>query len=385
MNLTSAARKYGNYKVGHKEFLLLQEALDYAKNDFHKVRYSMFGVDNLDLSQDPFPGLTISDLYRIRAQEIRDSYDYLVLNLSGGPDSMNILNTFVDNNIMLDEIVNYNSLNSTGVIHGTGNNTDYVYNVRPCLQELEKRPGWRTKFTVIDEVDLVTRLISTAYRSGHEELLHGAGGPNGNTSVRGQGIQYVDHVWKMIKDGKKVGVIIGTDKPWSKVINNQRCLIFTDVNRSQFVEFIIDNQVPPYMEWFYQSDFRIACKQAYMLQKFVTTNTSSALYEPIDCLAKSGFRNAHNWPGADGMTNLKYAPFHHVIYPGYTPAVITPKDQNTLLRPRDNWWLHNAEDKLKRFYARSIVKWNEQTATNDYSKHRILKATKVKIDTVWIN
>jgi hypothetical protein len=44
----------------------------------------------------------IEELYKIRAQQLRDSYDYLILNYSGGSDSHNILHTFLKHNIKLD-------------------------------------------------------------------------------------------------------------------------------------------------------------------------------------------------------------------------------------------------------------------------------------------
>jgi hypothetical protein len=46
--------------------------------------------------------VTITELYRQRAQQLRDSYDYLILNYSGGADSHNILETFLNFNIKLD-------------------------------------------------------------------------------------------------------------------------------------------------------------------------------------------------------------------------------------------------------------------------------------------
>jgi hypothetical protein len=42
------------------------------------------------------PSTSLDELYRQRAQEIRDKYDYVVLWYSGGPDSWNILNTFIN-------------------------------------------------------------------------------------------------------------------------------------------------------------------------------------------------------------------------------------------------------------------------------------------------
>lgn len=52
------------------------------------------------------PNLTASleDLYVARARQLRDTYDYLILNYSGGSDSHNILTIFLKNNIKLDHI-----------------------------------------------------------------------------------------------------------------------------------------------------------------------------------------------------------------------------------------------------------------------------------------
>ena len=45
------------------------------------------------------PNIDISILYKIRAQQIRDKYKYLVLCYSGGHDSTEILWTFLNNKI----------------------------------------------------------------------------------------------------------------------------------------------------------------------------------------------------------------------------------------------------------------------------------------------
>ena len=51
------------------------------------------------------PTLTLKEVYKNRALQLREKYDYLVLNYSGGSDSHNILHTFLENNIRLDEIL----------------------------------------------------------------------------------------------------------------------------------------------------------------------------------------------------------------------------------------------------------------------------------------
>jgi len=47
---------------------------------------------------------SLKELYRQRAQQLRESYDYLILNYSGGSDSHNILMTFLEYGIKLDHI-----------------------------------------------------------------------------------------------------------------------------------------------------------------------------------------------------------------------------------------------------------------------------------------
>ena len=47
---------------------------------------------------------SVEAMYRQRALQLRESYDYLILNYSGGADSHNILATFLKNNIKLDHI-----------------------------------------------------------------------------------------------------------------------------------------------------------------------------------------------------------------------------------------------------------------------------------------
>jgi hypothetical protein len=51
-----------------------------------------------------FHTVSLKELYRIRAQQLRDTNDYLILNYSGGSDSHNILMTFLENRIPLDHL-----------------------------------------------------------------------------------------------------------------------------------------------------------------------------------------------------------------------------------------------------------------------------------------
>ena len=69
---------------------------------------------NLDKSDWSIePSCSLQEMYRQRAQQIRNTYDYVVLYFSGGSDSITAFNAFVKNNIHIDEVVVYTNGDTT--------------------------------------------------------------------------------------------------------------------------------------------------------------------------------------------------------------------------------------------------------------------------------
>jgi hypothetical protein len=102
--------KYGYYQISNFKTLSKFEAYQYAKENnlsFEDIEY-FFNNDkfsNFDWSKEPLE--SIGDLYKKRAEELRQQYDHIVVLYSGGIDSHVILQTFIDNNIKVDEIVTF--------------------------------------------------------------------------------------------------------------------------------------------------------------------------------------------------------------------------------------------------------------------------------------
>ena len=95
----------GIYRVNDKYYQSkLLAVLEASKSnapvvwDFHDSSFS-------EANSFPSSGSTLAEMYKTRALQLRESYDYLILNYSGGSDSWTILNTFLTNNIKLDHIV----------------------------------------------------------------------------------------------------------------------------------------------------------------------------------------------------------------------------------------------------------------------------------------
>ena len=96
--------KYGYWEVGVIKFDRKFDALLYATKNNGEVFFKYHNQVWKDFDRNLIGKIPLSVLYKERAQQLRDKYDYLILNYSGGADSHNILRTFIDNNIKLDEV-----------------------------------------------------------------------------------------------------------------------------------------------------------------------------------------------------------------------------------------------------------------------------------------
>lgn len=96
----------GYYTVDNKIFYNKLQALLYASKNKKPVKWIFYNelyetsASNIKLYAD----VSLEEIYKKRAQQLREKYDYLILNYSGGADSHNILQTFLKNNIKLDMV-----------------------------------------------------------------------------------------------------------------------------------------------------------------------------------------------------------------------------------------------------------------------------------------
>jgi hypothetical protein len=103
-NFSLAEEKQGLYRVGEKLYHNKINAMLEASTSGSEITWD-FNFDLFErVCQAPATDLPLLELYKQRALQLREQYDYLILAFSGGADSDNILQTFVDNNIRLDEV-----------------------------------------------------------------------------------------------------------------------------------------------------------------------------------------------------------------------------------------------------------------------------------------
>ena len=386
MILQSNIAKLGYYTVHGEIFLWKSDALTAAKNPKDVIYHFNDDIYNkFDWKHDPEPSTSIDELYRRRAQSLRDRYDYIIVMYSGGPDSKNILDVFVNNGIFIDEIVNINSYAQTGISDDTVHNADYINNVIPVLEDLQKSPGFKSKITILDEVELMKKHMAWTTKIGNH-MMFGAQLLHGGTNMyftKQIWTRYVDHIWKKIVNGVKLAVIIGADKPILTIENGRYGAVFGDLaqNGSGFSYYDDDYRYLDIMEPFYQSveTVDIIIKQSHILKQFMENNPDPQYYSIWK--GNNKHRPSYSCPSKHGFGNLRYDIYHKLIYPSWKPGFVTPKINRMVLRKEDTWWLHqmhSEENKIFEYVLQKFIKDLRELTTSDVDLHKLSASHKTR-------
>lgn len=278
------------------------------------------------------PAESLSDLYKQRAQQLRDKYDYIVLWFSGGADSTNVLNSFINNGIKIDEIAHKVNYEATGDKCSFLNGE--IYNVAiPKVKEAQIVQPW-IRHTVIDlsakTLDLFNQ-DSTKFDWVYQ--MNSFPNPNNYTSKDLKTSQ--PHWRNLIAAGKKVCFLHGIDKPYVAGINGQFSFWFTDmVDLASSPGMQIANIPGHFDELFYWTPDcpKIVIKQAHELKKVLKTlnDDSKMISREKDGTAYIMHRNRPLYFKLNGI--------HQVIYPGWYPVPYQMKPQSLIFTPRDEWF-----------------------------------------------
>lgn len=339
VQLNNFQDRFGFYQVGDLKFYSKLEAIECEKKTGKPINWHFNSevFECYDWSVEPSESL--AELYRIRAQQLRDDYDYLVLWLSGGSDSTNILNTFINNDIKLDEVasyVNYDATKSTtGVLNGE------IYNQATVLatQAKEKQPQLHHR--IIDLSKMTVDFYSDKNRLDWIYCMNAHFSPN---NVARQNIKLSVPEWRQLFDsGKRVAFIGGIDKP--QVININNNYYF------RFVDIFIDNLVSPYQQienrpWEFTEPFywapecaKMLIKQGHVIKNFIK-NKSPLLYST----QATGVVQTVNG-------NLQYVDentISQLIYPDWKLNQWQAKSPSLITSYRDQWFFNIGESERPR-------------------------------------
>lgn len=256
--------RHGFYCVGNKKFYYKASALVHAS--IHKLPVTWEFNNDVFAEQVAKPRLPISlpELYRLRCQQIRDQYDYVILAYSGGADSNTILRSYLDNNIRLDEVwfdqpfefiekSNYTPTLSTDPINLV---SEWFFVVKPDLEQLQVSNP-EIKIHVSDA-------CKTPDIEDFEDTFQYTFSYTYNGIKRWRYMK--NYIEKLQERHKKVCVILGTDK----------CIPFYHQGSYGFsFKDLPTNIKHPFIEYFYWTPSmpEIAVQQAYEVWDQLQHNT----------------------------------------------------------------------------------------------------------------
>lgn len=244
---------------GDKIFINKIQAATYA--EYHNttdIKYCIGNFDHCDWSQEPTQSL--KTLYKLRAQQLRDTYQYLVLSFSGGADSLFMLHAFIENNIYPDEVVSFGSFtkgnNHQGYYPYDTTNSEVFLNQK-IIQDLIISNN--IPFRIMDHTVNYQRVYTDpewVYR------YHSVRSPHSNV----QGLGAHKHHWPDIKNGCRV---IGLEKPDVVLHNNSWQCYFQDgrINAASDISMYYDSYSGLAVEKFYTSGDlpELTIKQSYCI------------------------------------------------------------------------------------------------------------------------
>ena len=261
--------EWGYHSYAGMRWLNPHDALRHAltrDDDNPEIDFVLPAAETIDWTAEPEQ--PVAELYRQRAQRLREEYDYLVLMYSGGSDSHQAMMAFINAGVPLDEVHTAYPVRWCDKVSGQATINDplgLLYEFRnaamPGLAQLS-RCSPRTIIRTIDTSDAYTGDMDCwlALEDQHRTTggVHGLFQANFRSRIEHE-------LRKTLPPNKRVGVIYGVDKPHLTLDGSDLLISFLDHWRMGVSHLWGGNEFEPVM--FYWGDLRIPCKQAHMIRR----------------------------------------------------------------------------------------------------------------------
>lgn len=341
--ITFSPDKFGYYKVGNYTTFSKFEALEYAKQNNTKMQWDFNNsvFNSVDWTKEP--EMDLWQMYKERAKQIREAYDYVVLWYSGGSDSHNLLLAWIDAGLKIDEIA------TTWNYEASGNYQDH-YNaeitnvVLPDIKKLQEA-GIDFKFRLVDISSLCNDLFPT-WGTDFEYNINFHFSPNNPAKhlLRNKVQDYKD----IINQGKKLCFVWGKEKPIVRYENGKHYAQFADN---------IDNCVGPYVQrnyyrgwydelFYWTPDYPLlAVKAAHVVKNFADRCEDPSLcYSPNEHkFTTTGYAKKLDMYLNENQIKL-------LLYPKWSNSIFcNGKSSSFTYSLRDKWFLESNLDNRNRF------------------------------------
>jgi len=300
--------------------------------NYHKEVY-----DHVDWATEPT--LHLDALYKLRAQQIRDQYDYVIVMCSGGADSTTVLRSFLYNDIHVDEIIagapmsglkgwtwNKNDTSVTNTISET------EFALFPLLAEVaEKYP--KVKISVNDYFENIVDFKTDEWIYKCQDWVNPAVQARAN-------LNKFKHLVDLADQGKRIGVLWGIEKPVIRQADNGNIYtVMSDLGVNN-AHLPFDTEYPNVdrVLFFWGPDFpEILVKQSHVVARFVHLPENAWMLDSIKKQNKFETRHAPELKTWKGDYQRGIVP---AIYPTTYGKVFQCQKVNASFMPEQHYWLN---------------------------------------------
>jgi hypothetical protein len=209
----------GHYVVNNKKYFNKIQAILEAQKTLSDISWN-FHSDIFDKTDwTTSPALSLESLYKLRAQQIRNEYDYVIVMCSGGADSTNVIKSFLNNGIHVDEVIgggpisglnNWDWNDKDKTVNNTISETKYA--LYPLLNEITTNfPN--IKITFNDYFENILKYNTDEWLYNCQDWI--------NPVVNAKGrLDKFKHIVELAEQGKRIAVVWGIDKPTMRYAQN---------------------------------------------------------------------------------------------------------------------------------------------------------------------
>ncbi len=258
------------------------------------------------------PEQTIQELHRLRAEQIRQSYDYVVLYFSGGADSITVLNSFINNNIAIDEIVVYVNSNAT---HSTAVNGSVALNYLKDIKYRGRVTLFDINFFVLNKI-VKTRAWKTF--ESFSGLLH--------SFYRFRITFYEAH--KFLRSRERNGKVAHVFGGVFPKISKENDAMYSSIHINSFM---VSSTDPHNIQFFTTGDLpELHIKHSYVLSKSFNSELQKEARQ-YKILIRDPYSEELDVPKNEGRTEVteSFYSHHHILYRLYSdkPDFIAEYDE----------------------------------------------------------
>ena len=331
--------KFGYYQVEDKKTYRKLEAINWSRHSSVEPKWIFNDEIFSEYDWTVEPNINLWDLYKERARQIRKAYDYCVIFYSGGSDSHNLLNAWIDADCRIDEIATTWNYKTTGDLYNH-QNAEITHVVLPDIKALQDK-GHKFKFRIIEMPEISLKLFED-WKLNFEYNVNFT--PSINNPAKSLFRKYIDDYKNMISQGKKVCFIWGVEKPNIKYYDGKHYFCFSERDNC-LGPTVQDNYFNGwYDEYFYWSPDcpLIPIKQSHIIKKFLTQINTKSFYVPYN--TSYGYNPKIKMHLSDNTIKT-------LLYPKWSNSIYSNGKTSTgyIFSERDDWFFKTNDARVKKY------------------------------------